>query len=272
MNSSQQGLAQVVQFFNVRASSTDVTSAIGITTVLMNIAILIVSVLGFVALAIWVTRIGVDILLITLRGTDIAEKMSKLGTSTNVENYKTVADYLKKNLVEIVLVVVLVALMVTGWLWRIFAMALQGIGGILNFLLGLDFDGLLSSQDAEIWRTNMASQPPAAIKNEYDDNLELARTTLNEIYSDAMVDLDNDHPLKQDALRRYGAAVGKANALKTVADRAGVGTQLNLVADYFTRHQTASVCNSNFIGQGVAQEAVQTYSGGSVSCLVGNSR
>ena len=270
MNSSQQGLSQVVQFFNVRASSTDVTSAIGITTVLMNIAILIVSVLGFVALAIWVTRIGIDILLITLRGTDIADKMSKLGTSSNVENYKTVADYLKKNLVEIVLVVVLVSLMVTGWLWRIFAMALQGIGGILNFLLGLDFDGLLSSQDAAVWRTNMAAQPPAAIKNEYDDNLELARTTLNEIYSDAMVDLDNDHPIKQDALRRYGAAVGKADALRTVATNAGVGTQMNLVADYFTRHQTSNVCNGNFIGQGVAQEAVQTYSGGSVSCLVGN--
>src|SRR5574344_1263802 len=130
---AQAGLGEIVNYFNVRSAMTDVSTAMGITNFLMSAAILIVSVLGFIALAIWVLRIGVDILLITLRGTSVADKLTKFGTNEDKTSYDKVSSYLQKNMVEIILVVVLVSLMVTGWLWRIFAFALQGVGGMLNF-------------------------------------------------------------------------------------------------------------------------------------------
>lgn len=266
MSSSQSGLGQVVEFFNVRASGTDVSSAIGITNVLMSIAILIVSVLGFTALAIWVARIGVDILLITLRGTAIADKLSSFGTAKS-ESYDSVGKYLKNNFVEILLVVVLIALMVTGWLWRIFAIALQGVGGVLNFLLGLDFDGLLSAQDVNAWKDNVTSQPPAAVKNEYDENVALAESTLNELYS--MTDMDNDVALKQDVIRRYTIAMSRAQWISEQADGqngADVVGALNLESTYFARHKTTNYCNTAFLNSDAGESVKQYYGTQAISC------
>lgn len=266
MSSSQSGLGQVVEFFNVRASGTDVSSAIGITNVLMSIAILIVSVLGFTALAIWVARIGVDILLITLRGTAIADKLSSFGTAKS-ESYDSVGKYLKNNFVEILLVVVLIALMVTGWLWRIFAIALQGVGGVLNFLLGLDFDGLLSAQDVNAWKDNVTSQPPAAIKNEYDENVALAESTLNELYS--MTDMDNNVALKQDVIRRYTIAMSRAQWISEQTNGqngADVIGSLNLESNYFARHKTTNYCNTAFLNSDAGSSVKQYYGTQTITC------
>lgn len=241
----QQGLNQVVQFFNVRASGVDLTSAIGVTDVLMTIAILVVSILGFIALAIWVTRIGVDILLITLRGTEIANKMSKLGTSQDTSAYNKVSDYLKKNFVEIILVVVFIGLMITGWLWRIFAIALNGFGAMLNFLLGLDVDGLISGADAEAWKKNIENQTYPAIRDEYEQNVAAAQGYLGELYN--MVDVSNDDPRKLAVRRKYSVALAKANVIgSNSAVTTAMTTELKLYDGFFDRHKKTDLCRSNF--------------------------
>lgn len=102
---------------------------------------MVVQIIGLVALGVWIFRIGVDIVLITMRGTTFTDNLSKFGTSSKgSESYKSVATYLKGNLLEIILVVVLVSLLITGWIFRIFSMALSGFGSLLNKLLGLDIE------------------------------------------------------------------------------------------------------------------------------------
>lgn len=259
----QGGLGQVVSYFEMRSSMTDVSTAIGITNVLMSAAILVVSVLGFVALAIWVSRIGVDILLITLRGTAIADKLRNLGTNKDASSYDKVSNYLKTNLVEIILVVVLVALMVTGWLWKIFAMALQGVGGILNFLLGLDFNGMLSSTDYDAWKENVTRQRPAAIRNEYDKYLTAAINNLDQLYN--MTDVDNNNPVKQNIVRQYALNLARAQHIST--EKGGeLTTALKLDGEYFNRHKKVNACNTAFLGQGPGQDMLDQISVRGISC------
>lgn len=255
----QQGLNQVVQFFNVRASGVDLTSAIGVTDVLMTIAILIVSILGFIALAIWVTRIGVDILLITLRGTEIAAKMSKLGTSQDTSSYNKVSDYLKKNFVEIILVVVFIGLMITGWLWRIFAIALNGFGSMLNYLLGLDIDGLISGADAEAWKSNIQNQTYPTIRDEYEQNVAAAQGYLKELYD--MVDVDNNDPRKLAVRRKYSVALSKASHIAQSGESANIIDELKLYDGYFDRHKRNDVCRSTFF-----ESASMAHFGGVYQC------
>lgn len=258
---AQAGLGEVVNYFNVRSSMTDVSSAIGITNFLMSAAILIVSVLGFVALAIWVLRIGIDILLITLRGTQIADSLRSLGTSKDAENYDKVSTYIRKNLVEIVLVVVLVALMVTGWLWRIFAIALQGVGGMLNFLLGLDFNGMMSTVDYEAWKENVMTQRPAAVRNEYDEYTGAAASQLEQLYG--MTDVSNENPAKQDLIRQYAIALARAEHISST--QTNLASTLRLDANYFDRHKNSAVCNGGYIGTTTATEVLD-YLNASVGC------
>lgn len=259
------GLNQVVSFFQVRASGTDVSNAIDITNVLMSFAILVVSVLGFVGLAIWVTRIGIDILLIVLRGTSAADKLSKLGTSKNLEAYQNVGSYIKSNVMEIIAVVILISLMVTSWLWRIFAIALSGVGSILNFLLGLDIDGMLSAQDVNAWKENIKTKTPAMIKNEYDEATTTAQGLLDELYS--LADVDNNNPQKQDVIRRYAVALIKADHIgnaKNGINSSRLTTSLNLQEDYFNRHKHHSVCNTTVMGAPPATNTIRIWGGESV--------
>lgn len=260
MNSGgQQGLNQVVEFFNTRASGVDLTSAIGITDVLMTIAILIVSVLGFVALAIWVTRIGIDILLITLRGTEFADKISKLGTSQDTGSYNKVSDYLKKNFAEIVLVVVFIGLMITGWLWRIFAMALNGFGSMLNYLLGLDVDGLISGADADAWKTNVVNQPYAGVRDEYEKNVAAAQGYLNQIYQ--MEGKNDDDPQKIAVRRKYSVAIAKANHIAGSGEASAIVDDLKLYETFFDRHKASDTCRASFF-----EDASMSHFGGRFSC------
>lgn len=261
---AQAGLGQIVNYFNVRSSMTDVSTAMGITNFLMSAAILIVSVLGFIALAIWVLRIGVDILLITLRGTSIADKLRKFGTNDDKGSYDKVSTYLQKNMVEIILVVVLVALMVTGWLWRIFAFALQGVGGMLNFLLGLDFNGMMSSTDFNAWKENIGQKRPEAIRNEYDEYSGRAASTLEQLYG--MTDVDNTNPEKQNLIRQYTIALYQAEHIGTTYGNQ-LATTLKTDANYFKRHQNA--CAKGYLDSNAAQGVKSVLGVGEITCKAG---
>lgn len=262
---AQAGLGEIVNYFNVRSSMTDVSTAMGITNFLMSAAILIVSVLGFIALAIWVLRIGVDILLITLRGTSIADKLSKFGTNHQDKgSYDKVSSYLQKNMVEIILVVILVALMVTGWLWRIFSFALLGVGGMLNFLLGLDFNGLISSTDFQAWKDNIGQKRPEAIRNEYDEYAGAAASTLEQLYG--MTDVANTNPGKQDLIRQYTVALYRAEHIsKTYGNQ--LATTLKTDANYFQRHQNA--CAEGYLDSQAAQGVQSALGVSSITCKAG---
>lgn len=256
----QGALESLQSFFDVKSATSGVDSALGAVSWIFTMVIWAVQIIGLVALGVWIFRIGVDIVLITMRGTTFADNLSKFGTSTKgAESYKSVAAYLKGNLLEIVLVVVLVSLLITGWIFRIFSMALSGFGSLLNKLLGLDVDGLISSADAQAWQDNIKVARNASIRNEYDAAVSDARGYLSELY--AMQGVSQSDPTYKATSRKYSVAIAKCQYIAS-SKGADVTKGLNLDSGYFTQHKyNDSVCNAGMLSQDV-----MAAWGGSNSC------
>ena len=130
-------LQQVIRFFDVKATTADVSTAMDLTGVFIQFATIFVQIIGFFAISIWIARIGIDILLLTTKGTEFASKMEKFGTGKS-DHYESAVAYIKGNLVQIAIMVVLIVFLITGWIFRLFTIAMSGIGMILNRLLNLD--------------------------------------------------------------------------------------------------------------------------------------
>lgn len=254
----QGALESLQSFFDVKAATSNIDSALDAVSWLFTIVIWVVQIVGLIALVFWIFRIGVDILLITMRGTGVAKALEKFGTKEGAESYKNVGAYLKGNLLEIILVVVLVSLLITGWIFRIFSLASAGFGSLLNKILGLDIDGLISSADAQAWKDNIKVARNASIRNEYDQSVSDARGYLAELYN--MQGVSSADPTYLSTSRKYSVAIAKC---QYIAKEKGpdVIDQLNLDSGYFSQHKY----DDSVFNEGMLQSDVMSNWGGSTS-------
>lgn len=251
-------LQQVIRFFDVKATTADVTTAMDVTGVFIQFATIFVQLIGFIAISIWIARIGIDILLLTTKGTEVATKMEKFGTGKS-EHYDSAVAYIKGNLIQIAIMVVLIVFLVTGWIFKLFSIAMSGIGMILNRLLNLDVGAVWSEQEIIAWQNNYDSSTNAQKMEMYDNAVSDAQSYAQTLYD--MKGVPKDDVNRQEIERNYTNAMMQANYVSNQggSDLAGA---LNKPADYFSRHQrTDAICNDYF----ELTEAASTW-GGSISC------
>lgn len=260
------GLSDIVSFFNNQSSGGDVSNALSSAGIAFKIAMFLIMFIGAIAMAIWIGRIAVDILLIVTRGTKLgeSEKVKKLGTGGS-DSYASVGTYLKGNLLEIILVIVLITFLMTGWLFRLIAIALSGFGALGNKLLGLDIEGTLSAIDAEAFKENVSVRRTASLKIQYDEELGSARAEAARLYEMAKDGAVSDNPKFVKAKRLYTTNMIRADILaKELADVRNAQGELKLEPGYFNQHLRQNgdgVCNEGFI-----VEEISTSYGESITC------
>lgn len=255
-------LQQVIRFFDVKAATADVTTAMDITGIFIQFATIFIQIIGFIAISIWIARIGIDILLLTTKGTEFANKMEKFGTGKS-EHYDSAVSYIKGNLVQIAIMVVLIVFLVTGWIFRLFSIAMSGIGMILNRLLNLDVGAIWTEQEVIAWQDNYASSTNAQKLELYDNAVADAQGYAQTLYE--MKGVPKDDQDRQEIERNYTNAMMRANYVNNT-DGSDLATALNKPGNYFTRHKrTDAICNTYFD----LKEASAIW-GGSVSCESGS--
>lgn len=255
------GLSDIVSFFNSQSSSGDVSGALGASGVAFKVAMFFIMFVGAIAMAIWIARIGVDILLLVLKGTTVADKegFKKLGTGKG-EGVASVADYLKGNLLEIILVIILITFLMTGWLFRIIAIALSGFGVLGNKLLGLDIESAFSAVDAAAYAELIPSRRTASLKVEYDEVLGSLRASANELYEMAKDGKISDDPKFMRAKKMYSVNMAKAQLLSVdlTKDSRQAHVDYKIDESYFSQHLRGNgdgVCNGAF----VQEEVIGSY-------------
>src|SRR5699024_247532 len=123
MNNGGSGsnVSLIKEFFNTQSSAGDLSSVLSSTSLWFQIVVWIIMFVGAIALGIWIFRIAIDIILIVTRGTAIAEsgKLNKWGTSSDDESksYSSIMGYLKHNILEIILVILVVILLFSGYMF-----------------------------------------------------------------------------------------------------------------------------------------------------------
>lgn len=254
---------QVMRFFDVKSATADVSTAMDLTGIFIQFATIFIQIVGFIAIAIWIARIGIDILLLTMQGTKAAEKLQDLGTGKS-EHYESAVAYIKGNLMQIAIMVVLIVFLITGWIFRLFSIAMSGIGMILNRLLNLDVGTIWSEQEVIAWQDNYASSTNAQKLNLYDDAVADAHGYAQTLYE--MKGISKDDPGRQDIERNYTNAMMKANYVSSGDGSGSTGSDLaaalNKPDNYFDRHKrTDSICNEYF-----ELSEASTIWGGGVSC------
>ena len=236
-------LQQVIRFFDVKSTTADVTTAMDLTGIFIQFATMFVQIIGFIAISIWIVRIGIDILLLTTKGTEFANKMEKFGTGKS-EHYDSAVAYIKGNLVQIAIMVVLIVFLVTGWIFRLFSIAMSGIGMILNRLLNLDVGAIWTEQEVIAWQDNYASSTNAQKLELYDNAVSDSQGYAQTLYE--MRGVPKDDPDRQEIERNYTNAMMQANFIQQQGG-SDLATALNKSSDYFTRHQrTDAICNEYF--------------------------
>lgn|SRR5699024_2285014 len=247
----------IKEFFNSQSSAGDLTSVLSNTSIWFQIVIWIIMFVGAIALGIWIFRIAIDIILIVTRGMggNWRGKMQNWGT-TQEDNYSSIWTYLSKNILEIILVILVVVLLFTGYLFRIIAFAIDGLGTLLNRFMGLDVGGKLSALDAEAFVNNIESQRATSLRNQYDEQLSGAREYSNQLYDLAKSGAIEDDPQYNQLKSEYTQAMVKANILgEELIDR-GVESEFKLGEGYFQQHLRQDgdgVCNDTFIVEDVEQ-------------------
>lgn len=255
-------LQQVIRFFDVKAATADVTTAMDLTGIFIQFATIFVQIIGFIAISIWIARIGIDILLLTTKGTAVAEKMQKFGTG-EADHYESAVAYIKGNLIQIAIMVVLIVFLITGWIFRLFSIAMSGIGMILNRLLNLDVGAIWSEQEVQAWKDNVASSTNAQKLEMYDNSVADAQGYAQTLYE--MKGIPKEDADRQEIERNYTNAMMQANYINSSASGGGasLATALNKPTDYFTRHvRTDAICNDHFELDGVSD----IWGGSSISC------
>lgn len=249
----QTGIQSVQSFFDMKSQTTGIENAMGIVSPFITFTIWVVQIVGFVAIGIWMIRIAADILALSTKNLAFAEGIQKFGTG-KTDSYDSTGAYIKKNGVEIVLVICLTVLMMTGLLFRILSLALGGIGTILNVVFNLDLDGLNSAADAQAFVENLESRKPASLRNEYDEHLTSAKGYATQLYTLSADGVSKTNPNFQATSRKYTTALAKAELIsKTDVMKTG-SKQLKLGADYFKQHKyNADVCNKAFFDSATTQ-------------------
>lgn len=251
-------LQQVIRFFDVKSATADVSTAMDVTGIFIQFATIFIQIIGFIAISIWIARIGIDILLLTTKGTEFANKMEKFGTGKS-EHYDSAVAYIKGNLIQIAIMVVLIVFLVTGWLFRLFSIAMSGIGMILNRLLNLDVGAIWSEQEVIAWQDNYASSTNAQKMELYDNAVADAQGYAQTLYD--MKGISKDNSDRQEIERNYTNAMMRANYVESTGG-SDLASALNKSNNYFSRHRrTDAICNDYF----ELQEASAVWGGG-VSC------
>lgn len=236
-------LQQVIRFFDVKATTADVTTAMDLTGVFIQFATIFVQIIGFIAISIWIARIGIDILLLTTKGTEFATKIEKFGTGKS-DHYESAVAYIKGNLVQIAIMVVLIVFLLTGWIFRLFTIAMSGIGMILNRLLNLDVGAIWTEQEVIAWKDNYASSTNAQKLELYDNAVADAQGYAQTLYD--MKGIPKEDPNRQEIERNYTNAMMQANFVERTGG-GSLASALNKSSDYFTRHKrTDAICNTHF--------------------------
>ena len=273
MGAGQSNLSIVSEFLNSQSATGDVGKALMDTTVAFKIVIWVIMVAGAIAMAIWIGRLAIDILLIVTRGmgdgNKFKETVSKWGTGKD-GTYSTVGAYLSGNLLEIVLVMILVALLMTGYLLRLIAFGITGVGTMLNKLIGLDVGGSYSALDAEAFAEQVQVQRATSLRNQYDQQLASARNYSAELYDMAKNGAISDDPQFNQVKSYYTQSMVKANIISgELLSRGGVVDEMKLGEGHFRQHLRQSgdgVCNDNFF----VDDVIETFNVGgadaNVSC------
>lgn len=255
MNGAMQ---QVIRFFDVKVATADVTSPMALTGVFIQMATMFVQIVGFIAISIWIARIGIDILLLTTKGTKVQEKLQNFGTG-KAESYDSAMAYIKGNLIQIALMVVLIVFLITGWIFRLFSISMSGIGMILNRLLNLNVGEIWSQQEVIAWQDNYAASTNAQKLEMYNDAVSEAQGYAQTLYD--MKGISKDNADRQEIERNYTNAVMQANYVSSEGGN-DLAIALNKPNDYFNRHKRSdSICNEYFD----STETSQTW-GSSISC------
>lgn len=249
----QTGLSEVTEFFNTQSATGDVGSALSDSAVWFKVAIYLIMTIGAIAMAIWISRIAVDIILIVTKGMGkgggAIGGLAKFGTGKD-ENYTSVGKYVKGNILEIILVLILVTLLITGWLFRLVSIAISGVGTLGNKLLGLDIGGKLSALDAEAFTEQTKAQRTASLRNQYDEQLASAKQYSSNLYEQAKDGAISDDPTFNEVKSYYTQSMVKADILATELNKRGASSELKLGSNYFSQHLRQNgegVCNKSFL-------------------------
>lgn len=267
-----EGISVISEFFNTQSAAGDVAGALSDTAIWFKISMWLIMIIGAISMAIWIARIAADILLIATRGM-MSEKVTghitKFGTGKS-ENYTNVKTYLGNNLLEIILVIVLITLLMGGYLFRLIALAISGIGALGQRLFNLDIGGKLSALDAQAFSEQLGVQRSASLRNQYDEQYAAVSQYSAELYDMAKNGSVSDDPNFNKVKSLYTQSIVKAEAISAeLTGRENVVSEFKLGEGYFTKHLRSSgsgVCNESFLVDNI----VQTFSVGqaeaSISC------
>lgn len=253
MNSGgQSGLESVQSFFNMKAQTDNIAYATGITSPFISFTILAMQVIGFVAIGIWMLRISADILALALPEKAGGKLVQTFGTAEQ-GGYSTAQDYIKKNAVNVVFVIILTVLLMTGLLYRVLSICLGGIGTVLNVVFKLDIDGIVSASDASAYITQLGTRQLTDLRNEYDSQLATTKQFAGELHKLAGEGISKTDSIWKSASRKYTTSFIKAEAIsKRVKQNDGATSELKLGSAYFNQHkENSSVCNTNFADKDV---------------------
>lgn len=262
-----QGLSDIIGFFNNYAGSGDVDGALVSTGFIYKAVLWLIIFVGAVAMAIWIARIAVDILLLATRGTKIADsKLKDFGTGKDGAA-KDVKEYITKNGLEILLMIALFTFLITGWLFRIVAIALAGFGALGNKLFDLDIATTFSNTEVVSYVEQIPARRATALRAEYDETVSNLRAESKRLYDYAAEGILKTEQKYKKASSMYTHYMYRAQAIAQNMDTAKIQS-LNLDASYFTQHRSVKgdqICNGSFIDQTI-QTQYTSASVNPVSC------
>lgn len=267
------GVADIVSFFNGMSSSNDVGGALSNSALAFKIAMVFIMFVGGLAMAVWIGRIAIDILVITLRGTGVEKNLGRFGTGKS-DTEGTVGSYIKNNLVNIILVIILIFFLMSGFLFRLIAIALSGFGALANKLFNLDVQGILSTVDIEAYKEGIQAQRPTTNKQNYDSEVGVMRAELANLYDMAekgQNSTSNKYVEKYSKSQRtYTHAFARASLL--ASDEGGNldPQQFKLPKDYFTQHKDGKSLSPICVEQFLDDDVLKGY-GVDGSCDKGTS-
>lgn len=274
---SSRNFDAINSYMQTMTASGDVSAAMGTTAYLLKLTVFLVMVAGGLALAIWVFRLAADILALALPAGKASERIGKLGTGRS-QDYDSVMAYLKDNAVNTILMIVLIAFLVTGYLFQIVGMAMTGFGLLINKLVGIDVEEVLMEFSVQDYETQVMLMTPAQVKAEYDQAVAGMRSEAQMIHS---IGAQNSYDINNDQLRQHlrqyalhfqkADAIGGSSASGTSGGAVDRNNYPNLEDGYFGAHRTGGrngVCVEGFFSHSFIQDEMGSSG---VSCNARNS-
>lgn len=271
---SSRNFDAINSYMQTMTASGDVSAAMGTTAYLLKLTVFLVMVAGGLALAIWVFRLAADILALALPAGKASERIGKLGTGRS-QDYDSVMAYLKDNAVNTILMIILIAFLVTGYLFQIVGMAMTGFGLLINKLVGIDVEEVLMEFNHQEYETQVLLMTPAQVKAEYDQSIAGMRSEAQMIHSiGAQNSYDINNEQLRQHLRQYALHYQKANTIGGTGGSSGAVTASNypnLESGYFNTHNVGGrngVCVAGFFDHDFIESELDGLEGfsGKPSC------